>query len=82
MSDDRDYVKEQRLKSLTDLSVVSEAELHACSDSIKNSWTDIQELKRKIALEKQEAIKQIDQKYASELSALESDYALMMTLSR
>lgn len=82
MSDDRDYVKEQRLKSLTDLSVVSEAELHACSDSIKNSWLELQELKRKIALEKQEAIKAIDTKYADDLKNLESDYALMMTLSR
>lgn len=77
-----DYLANLREKSLSDQSNVSEAELHASSESIKEGWQTIQDLKRKIAEAKQEAIKKIDAEYKQELKDAEENYAFLLTLTR
>jgi hypothetical protein len=77
-----DYLKNQRTKSLTDLSKVSEAELHAENEGIKEAWQNIQDLKRKIATAKREAIEKIDAQFRIELADMEGNYALLLTLGR
>jgi L-lactate utilization protein LutB len=77
-----DYLANLREKSLGDASNVSEPELHASSESIKEGWQTIQDLKRKIATAKQEAIKKIDEQFAEELKDAEENYAFLLTLTR
>jgi hypothetical protein len=77
-----DYLTNLREKSLADDSNVSEAELHASSESIKEGWQTIQDIKKRIATAKQEAIKKIDEQFAEELKAAEENYAFLLTLTR
>lgn len=80
MSDD--YLKQQQKKSLEDSSNISEAELHASNESIKEGWQAIQDLKRKIAEAKVAAIAKVEADYKDELKNLEDNYALLITLTR
>lgn len=80
MSDD--YLKNQRSKSLSDLSKVSEAELHAENEGIREAWQEIQDLKRKIATAKRDAITKVDAEFQQELKGCEDNYALLLTLGR
>jgi hypothetical protein len=80
MSDD--YLKNQRNKSLSDMSKVSEAELHADNEGIRAAWQEIQDLKRKIAVAKQEALAKVDADFKDELKGTEDNYALLLTLTR
>jgi hypothetical protein len=80
MSDD--YLKAQREKSLADSSKISEAELHTDNDGIKDGWQAIQDIRRKIATAKQEAIKKVDAEFKDELKDAEDNYALLITLTR
>jgi L-lactate utilization protein LutB len=80
MSDD--YLKGQREKSLADSSKISEAELHASNEGILDGWQTIQDIRRKIATTKQEAIKKIDADFKDELKDAEDNYALLITLTR
>lgn len=77
-----DYLSQQREKSLEDSSNVSEAELHASNENIRESWQSIQDLKRKIATAKAEAIAKVDADFAEELKDAEDNYALFLTLTR
>lgn len=72
----------ERKKSLSDDSHTSEAELHAEHPNIKEGWQELQDVKRKIALAKMEACKAVDEKFADELSGAETNYTMLMTLSR
>jgi L-lactate utilization protein LutB len=80
MSDD--YLKSQREKSLKDDSKTSEAELHANNEGILDGWQAIQDIRRKIATAKQEAIKKVDEDFKEELKDAEDHYALLITLTR
>ena len=80
--DEQEVLAQLRVDSLTDLSNVSEAELHEHHTNVKSVWDDIQELKRTIALRKKEAAKSVDDQYADQLNALLADYSLMIKLIR
>ncbi len=77
-----DYLQGAREKSLEDDSNVSESELHANNESIRDGWQRIQDLKHKIAKAKKEAIEKVNQEYAAEMADAVSDYALLISLSR
>lgn len=79
---DEDYLKQQKKKSLEDQSNVSEAELHASNESIKEGWQAIQDLKRKIFDAKKAAVAKVDEEFKQELKDLEDTYALLITLTR
>jgi hypothetical protein len=76
------YLQNSREKSLTDDSNVSEAELHATQPGIRESWEEIQALKKRIAIAKQEASAKVDAEFAEELKSAEDAYALVMHMSR
>lgn len=75
-------LKKTREQSLSDLSNVSEAELHATQPNIKDSWTELQAVKRKIMEAKQKAAKDVDAQFADELKAAEEAYAFVLYLTR
>jgi hypothetical protein len=77
-----DYLQGAREKSLSDDSNVSESELHANNESIRDGWQRIQDLKHKIAEAKKEAIKKVNEQFAAEMADAVSDYALLISLSR
>jgi hypothetical protein len=77
-----DYLAGQRTKSLTDDSLISESELHATHANIKESWDQLQDCRRRIAIAKQEASAKVHQEFTEELQGLEANYAMVMTLSR
>ncbi len=77
-----DYLANQRTKTLDDDSTVSEAELHATHENIRESWEELQECKRRIAAAKNSASIKVDLEFKDELDQLMADYALVMTLSR
>jgi len=77
-----DYLQGAREKSLEDDSNVSESELHANNESIRDGWQRIQDLKHKIAEAKKEAIQKVNEQYAAEMADAVSDYALLISLSR
>ena len=71
-----------RGKSLVDDSHVSEAELHADHDHIREVWQRMQEVKAKVAQAKQAAIEAVNKQYADELSSVIDEYSLILTLTR
>lgn len=77
-----DYLQGAREKSLADDSNVSESELHANNESIRDGWQRIQDLKHKIAEAKKQAIQKVNEEYAAEMADAVSDYALLISLSR
>lgn len=77
-----DYLQGAREKSLEDDSNVSESELHANNESIRDGWQRIQDLKHKIAEAKKEAIQKVNEQYAADMADAVSDYALLISLSR
>jgi enoyl-[acyl-carrier-protein] reductase (NADH) len=77
-----DYLQSTREKSLVDDSNVSESELHANNENIRDGWQRIQDLKHKIAEAKKQAIQKVNDEYAAEMADAVSDYALLISLSR
>lgn len=77
-----EYLKTARQNGLKADSTVSEAELIATSENFADNWSELMTLKKKIADEKLEALKAIDEKYRDELTEAESNYALILSISR
>lgn len=77
-----DYLETARKKTLADDSNISEAELHATNESIRDSWLELQDIKRRISAAKEEASKKVDDDFKDELDAAVSSYALLITFSR
>ena len=77
-----EYLKTARQNGLKADSTVSEAELIATSENFADNWNELMTLKKKIADEKLEALKAIDEKYRDELTEAESNYALILSISR
>jgi hypothetical protein len=78
----QDYLQGAREKSLADDSNVSESELHANNESIRDGWQRIQDLKHKIAEAKKQAIQKVNDDHAAAMADAVSDYALLISLSR
>jgi hypothetical protein len=78
----QDYLQGAREKSLADDSNVSESELHANNESIRDGWQRIQDLKHKIAEAKKQAIQKVNDDHAAAMAEAVSDYALLISLSR
>lgn len=77
-----EYLKTARQNGLKTDSTTSEAELIATSENFADNWNELMTLKKKIADEKLEALKAIDDKYRDELTEAESNYALILSISR
>lgn len=77
-----DYLASTRARSLEDDSTTSEAELHASHDGIREGWERLQECKRRKALAKAAAAKKVDEEFQEELKGLESEYSMLLMLSR
>jgi len=77
-----EYLKTARQNGLKADSNVSEAELINTSENFAENWNELMTLKKKIADEKLEALKAIDDKYRDELTEAESNYALILSISR
>jgi len=82
MSENTDYLKNARDRSMVDDSKVSEAELHADNEGIRNSWLAIQEVKGRMAVAKQEAIAKVNEQFKEELEGAMADYAMLVSLGR
>ena len=77
-----DYLKGAREKSLEDDSNISESELHASNESIRDGWKAIQDLKSKIAQAKKDAIQKINEEHAPAMAEAVAEYALLISLTR
>jgi hypothetical protein len=77
-----EYLKTARQNGLKADSTTSEAELIATSENFADNWNELMTLKKKIADEKLAALKAIDDKYREELTEAESNYALILSISR
>jgi putative heme degradation protein len=71
-----------RENTLKDDITTSEAELHIGNDHIKDAWQELQDLKRKINVRKQEAIQAINDEFNAELTSLTDNYTFLLTLTR
>lgn len=79
---DQDIMKTARERSLEDDSKISEAELHAENDGIKESWQAIQDILRRMAEAKAAAIKKVNDDFAEELNSAQEQYAMLISLGR
>lgn len=77
-----DYLKNARKSGLTADSPFTEAELIETRPQVKEAWESLMEVRNKIFLAKQEALGEVDTKFAEELEEAESTYAMMLSLSR
>lgn len=77
-----DYLKNARKNGLKSDSPVSEAELLNTSENFAENWHELMAVKKKIADAKLAAMELIDAEYHDELLEAESNYALILSISR
>jgi predicted phage-related endonuclease len=80
MSDE--YLKNTRKSGLTLDNSATEAELINTQEAIKDAWQDLQNIKKKIAEAKIQALKEVDTTFYEELKDAESTYAMLLTMTR
>ena len=66
----------------TDGTLVSELKLLSTDEEFATNWRELMEVKKQIADEKLKALAEIDLKYKEELERVESNYALILLISR
>jgi hypothetical protein len=77
-----EYLSNTREKSLGDDSKITEAELHATHENIREGWERLQECKRRIAAAKVAAAQKVTDEFKEELDGLLSEYSMLLMLSR
>jgi hypothetical protein len=77
-----DYLSGTREKSLGDDSKITEAELHATHDNIREGWDRLQECKRRMAAAKVAASQKVTDDFKEELDGLLAEYSMLLMLSR
>ena len=82
MTQDNDHLAIARERSLEDDSKITEAELHQSDEGIMDAWKQIQSIKADMVSAKQEALRQVNLRYSDELKTAESQYALLIHLTR
>lgn len=77
-----EYLKIARQNGLKNDSTVSEAELLSTNPEFASNWQELINIKKKIADAKLAALQAIDEQYHDELLEAESNYALILSISR